>query len=83
MMGTGRDDVIDHCVWEDIPNWCREFAELYGHYQEGHLYRAGGIEDQPNIYLQAMSVMANAFEKARKKKHESAMARNKAQAKTR
>jgi hypothetical protein len=38
-------------------NW----VELYGHYKAGHLLRAGGIEDQPAIYLEAMQTVAYAI----------------------
>lgn len=35
----------------------RQLLNLYGHYKAGHLYCAGGIGDQPNYYLEAMSVI--------------------------
>lgn len=30
------------------------FLRLYRHYDAGFLYAAGGIENQPNVYLEAM-----------------------------
>ncbi|MFS1525316.1 hypothetical protein ACL7TT_14595 [Microbulbifer sp. 2304DJ12-6] len=30
---------------------------LHQHYRAGHLYVAGGIADQPNVYLEAMAVI--------------------------
>lgn len=34
------------------------FLRLYRHYDHGFLYSAGGIENQPNVYLEAMEVIA-------------------------
>jgi len=31
---------------------------LFAHYRNGFLLRAGGIDDQPQWYLEAMSLMA-------------------------
>ena len=38
-------------------------AELYGFYKNGFLLMAGGLQDQPAWYLQAMSVFDNAMNK--------------------
>jgi hypothetical protein len=32
------------------------WLELYGHYRAGHLWRAGGVAEQPARYLRAMAV---------------------------
>lgn len=34
-------------------NW----ISLFAHYRAGHLYRSGGIADQPAIYLRAMRLI--------------------------
>ena len=34
------------------------WLDLYSHYVKGHLYRAGGVEDQPALYLEAMRIIA-------------------------
>lgn len=33
------------------------FLSLYPHYQAGHLLYAGGLADQPALYMEAMSVI--------------------------
>ena len=38
--------------------------DLFTHYKDGHLLRAGGIDDQPVAYLRAMRGMRAAFNKA-------------------
>ncbi len=35
---------------------------LFRHYRDGHLYRAGGISNQPALYLAAMRLMQAALE---------------------
>lgn len=37
------------------------WLELYGHYKAGHLLRAGGIENQPAMYLDAMHTISYAL----------------------
>ena len=38
---------------------------LYSHYKAGHLLAAGGLSDQPALYLDAMRVIDIAIAKAR------------------
>ena len=38
----------------------REWLALYTHYEAGHLAVAGGVLDQPFIYLQAMRAISAA-----------------------
>jgi hypothetical protein len=35
----------------------REWIDLYRHYAAGHLYCAGGVRDQPAIYLHVMRLI--------------------------
>lgn len=37
----------------DVTGWLR----LFRHYRDGHLWRAGGIGDQPARYLEAMELL--------------------------
>ena len=39
---------------------------LFGHYKAGHLMNAGGISDQPALYMDAMRVIDGAIAQARK-----------------
>lgn len=39
---------------------------LYGHYKAGHLLRAGGISDQPHLYIESMRIIDGAVAQARK-----------------
>lgn len=48
-------------VTDDIWPWLR----LYSFYESGHLYRRGGIEDQPAIYLAVMRLIDGALRELR------------------
>lgn len=37
-----------------------QFLRLYGHYKNHLLPHAGGLLDQPNVYLQAMEIIEGA-----------------------
>lgn len=39
------------------------FFSLYRHYKAGHLLNAGGISDQPQVYLNAMQIIEAALDK--------------------
>jgi hypothetical protein len=39
--------------------------DLYSHYQAGHLYRSGGVEDQPALYMQVMRLIDGAVKESR------------------
>jgi hypothetical protein len=39
---------------------------LYNHYQAGHLYRAGGLREQPAIYMQIMRFIDGAVKESRR-----------------
>ena len=54
------------------------WVRLWNHYKAGHLWRAGGIEDQPNRYLEAIEILGAEF--ARVQNKEAARAQRKAQA---
>jgi len=53
-----------------VPDHIREWSELYGHYDHGFLLHSGGIGDQPEWYLKAMSCFAAAFNKASKERRD-------------
>jgi hypothetical protein len=42
-----------------------DWIALYGHYQNGHLYRAGGVEEQPAIYMAVMRLIDGAVKQSR------------------
>jgi hypothetical protein len=41
---------------ENVGPW----LDLYSHYAAGHLYEAGGVSDQPAIYMQVMRLIQGA-----------------------
>jgi hypothetical protein len=41
------------------------WIELYGHYTAGHLYQAGGVSDQPAIYMQVMRLIDGVVKESR------------------
>ncbi|MGI9202673.1 MAG: hypothetical protein ACR2Q3_01615 [Woeseiaceae bacterium] len=56
--GVGSSAV---CFLPMITAFSNDCLELYRHYKNGHLVVAGGLVDQPRVYLQAMGVIdANA-----------------------
>lgn len=46
------------CFLPMITERSRFFLRLYSHYKNKHLVNAGGILDQPNIYLEAMELIS-------------------------
>jgi hypothetical protein len=46
---------------EDASPW----IQIYGHYANGHLYRAGGVADQPAIYMEIMRLIDGAVKEFR------------------
>lgn len=61
---TAKPIMIEHCVWKLVPQYINKWAELYGHYSNGFLLNSGGIGEQPEWYLRAMSKFAGAYNKA-------------------
>lgn len=54
----------------ECPRWHRDesvipWIELYSHYQAGHLYRAGGVREQPALYMQVMRLIDGAVKESR------------------
>jgi hypothetical protein len=47
-------DETNHCPRRAMSEDSRGWIALYAHYQDGHLLEAGGIYQQPTIYLEAM-----------------------------
>jgi len=48
----------DGCPWKRVTPFAKWCGQLFAHYRNGFLLRAGGIDDQPQWYLEAMSLMA-------------------------
>lgn len=42
------------------------FLRLYRHYDAGFLYSAGGVECQPNAYLEAMEAIGSEYGRIRR-----------------
>ena len=45
------------CLLPMVTDFSRACLRLYRHYKNGVLLRAGGLYDQPNIYIDAMGVV--------------------------
>lgn len=45
------------CLLPMVSPLSLHLLKLYGHYEDGHLYRAGGLNDQPAAYLEAMEII--------------------------
>lgn len=45
------------CPRYHTPQGVWAWMDLYGHYQAGHLYRAGGVSAQPALYMQVMRLI--------------------------
>lgn len=45
-----------------ITPWARQMLSFYEHYKNGHLAVAGGVLEQPSVYLDAMRVIGTAVE---------------------
>lgn len=54
-----------HCPRRLISDDTAYLMELFSHYKAGHLCAAGGLMDQPVLYLDAMRVIDNAIARAR------------------
>lgn len=46
-----------HCPRQATPPEAWQWVDLYRHYRDGHLLRAGGIEEQPALYLTVMRLI--------------------------
>lgn len=46
-----------HCPRRQVGRDEWEWFPLFKHYQAGHLYCAGGVRDQPAIYLRVMRLI--------------------------
>lgn len=58
------------CFLPMITAQSREWLRLYGHYKAGQLFTAGGIADQPALYLDAMEIIEGAVNKVNAEKRE-------------
>ncbi len=45
------------CLLPMVSDFSRECLRLYKHYKNNILLRAGGLYNQPNIYIESMSVI--------------------------
>lgn len=61
MLGIEDSDeawiMVYECPWKRVTPFTRWCASKYGHYKNGFLLRAGGVDDQPALYLDAMNIM--------------------------
>jgi len=53
--------VIDSnvCLKPLVTHFSHQMIGLYLHYGKGALWKAGGISDQPALYLQAMEIIGS------------------------
>lgn len=59
-------DVSRICPRTMVTDDSCHLLELYGHYKAGHLWQAGGIADQPHLYIESMRVIDGAIAQSRK-----------------
>ena len=59
-------ETTNECPRQRVTDDSRRWLSLYPHHEKGHLFLAGGISDQPAIYLEAMTTIASAIEQARR-----------------
>jgi hypothetical protein len=52
------------CPRRQTDDAARSWLTLYQHYQAGHLFAAGGIADQPALYLAAMRLIDGAVKES-------------------
>jgi hypothetical protein len=55
----------DLCPRQTITDDSRRWLSLYPHYDKGHLFARGGLSDQPALYLDVMSLIAQTVSQAR------------------
>jgi len=53
----GHIDPTDICYRQAVTNRSIFLVSLFGFYQDGHLYRDGGVSNQPAVYTQAMTFL--------------------------
>ena len=54
----------NECPRRTLTDDSRRWLSLYPHYEKGHLFVAGALADQPHLYLDVMSVIAQAITQA-------------------
>jgi hypothetical protein len=52
------------CPRRQTDDDARAWLPLYMHYQAGHLFSAGGVSDQPALYLAAMRLIDGAVKES-------------------
>jgi len=63
---TGRpSNATRTCPRRLVTDYSTYLIGFYSHYKAGHLLVAGGISDQPALYLDAMQLIDGAVEQAR------------------
>ena len=58
-VGSYKGEDIYGCPWLQIEPWCVFYIQLYRHYKNGILWNAGGVADQPILYLRMMEIIEN------------------------
>lgn len=59
-------DVSRTCPRKMVTEDSCYLLSLYSHYKAGHLLKAGGVSEQPYLYMEAMRVIDGAIAQARK-----------------
>lgn len=54
-------DFITSCPRRAMSPWSIDMLYLYEHYENGNLLVAGGVLDQPAVYLEAMTILDRVF----------------------
>lgn len=52
------------CLLPMVTDEARAMLDLYRHYKNGYLPRAGGILDQPAVYMESMALIDSAVARA-------------------
>lgn len=53
----------DICLLPMITSMSNQYLRMHRHYSNGFLAQAGGVCDQPNLYLEAMELLDSTFNK--------------------
>jgi hypothetical protein len=62
---AGLLDNTNQCPRYHTPEDVWPWIELYGHYQSGNLYRAGGVREQPALYMRVMRLIDGVVKESR------------------
>ncbi len=66
-LGDEREPIYT-CLINIVEPWALQYLEWFRYYKNGYLLRAGGLEDQPYLYLKAMAIIDAAVSRAQAEK---------------